>query len=91
MEVLLARITAPFRDVTRLAAESMDRTFPTLTRIQLQLRYWICQACAQYRRQLLALRQATRRSTSEAHTQEDAQLSSAAKVRLKEALRARHD
>jgi len=87
----LARITPPCRDVTRFASESMDRTLPLSTRIQLQLHYWICNACAQYRRQLLALRQATRHSASEAHAQEDAPISSAAKARLKEALRARSD
>jgi hypothetical protein len=87
----LARITPPCRDVTRLMSESMDRTLPLSTRVQLQLHYWICQACAQYRRQLLALRQAMRRSASETHAQEDAQLSSAAEARLKEALRARRD
>ena len=91
VKVLLARITPPCRDVTRLASESMDRTLPLSTRIRLQLHYWICQACAQYRRQLLVLRHATRRSAAETHAQEDAQLSSAAKARLKEALRARRD
>ena len=85
MKVLLARITPPCRDATRLAAESMDRTLPTLTRIHLQFHYWICQACAQYRRQLLALRQATRRSAAEVLAQEDAHLSFSAKARLKEA------
>jgi hypothetical protein len=87
----LARITPPCRDVTRLASESMDRTLSLSIRIQLQLHYWICQACAQYRRQLLALRQAMLRSASETHAQEDTQLSSAAKARLKEALRAKRD
>ena len=87
----LARITPPCRDVTRFASESMDRTLPLSTRIQLQLHYWICQACTEYRRQLLVLRQATRRSATEAHAQEDTQLSSAAKAKLKEALRARRD
>lgn len=91
MKDFFARITPPCRDVTRLVSESMDRTLPLLIRIKLQLHYWICQACAQYRRQLLALRQATRRSASETHAQEDTQLSSAAKARLKEALRARRD
>lgn len=91
MKVLLARITPPCREVTRLASESMDRPLSFSTRIQLQLHHWICQARAQYRRQLLALRQATRRSASETHAQEDAQLSSTAKARLKEALRARQD
>jgi hypothetical protein len=89
--VFLARITPPCRDVTRLASESMDRPILFSTRVQLQLHYWICQACAQYRRQLLALRQTMRRPVSEAHAKEDAQLSSAAKARLKETLRARRD
>ena len=39
MKVLLARITPPSRDVTWLASESMDRTLPLSTRIQLQLHY----------------------------------------------------
>ena len=91
MKVLLARITPPCRDVTKLVSESMDRTLPLSTRIQLQLHYWICQACAQYRRQLLALRQAMHRSASETHAQADVQLPSAAKAQLKEALRARRD
>jgi hypothetical protein len=69
----------------------MDRTLPLSTRIQLQLHFWICQACMEYRRQLVVLRQATRRSATEAHAQEDTQLSSAAKAKLKEALRARRD
>jgi hypothetical protein len=87
----LARITPRCTDVTGLVSESMDRMLPVLTRIKLRLHLMICEGCAQYRRQLLALRQATRRSASEAHAQEDAQLSSAAKARLKEALRARRD
>jgi hypothetical protein len=91
MKDLLARITLPCRDVTRLVSESMDRTLPASTRIQLQLHYWICQACTQYRQQLLVLRQVTRRSEPETHAQDNAQLSSAAKARLKEALRSRRD
>ena len=89
VNVLLALIILPCRDVTRLVSESMDRTLPFTTRIQLQLHLWICQACAQYRRQLLVLRQATRRSATETHAQEETQLSSAARARLKEAFRAR--
>jgi hypothetical protein len=87
----LARITPRCMDVTGLVSESMDRMLPVLTRIKLRLHLMICEGCAQYRRQLLALRQAMRRSASEAHAQQDAQLSSAAKARLKEALRARRD
>lgn len=91
MKVLLARLTPSCRDVTRLASESMDRTLPLSTRIQLQLHYWICQACTEYRRQLLVLRQATTRSATKTHAQAGTQLSSAAEARLKEAFRARRD
>lgn len=91
MKALLARITLPCRDVTRLASESMDRTVPLSTRIQLQLHYWICQACREYRRQLLVLRQAMTRSASETDPHDDVQLSAAAKARLKDAFRARRD
>jgi len=87
----LVRITPRCTDVTRLVSESMDRMLPVSTRIKLRLHLMICEGCAQYRRQLLALRDATRRSASEAHAQEGAQLSSTAKARLKEALRARRD
>ena len=80
MKALLARISPPCRDVTKLASESLDRTLPLATRIRLQLHYWICQACEEYRRQLLILRQATHRSVSEGQAQEDAQLSSAARA-----------
>ena len=91
VKVLLARITLPCRDVTKLASESMDRTLPLGTRIQLQLHYWMCEACAQYRRQLLVLRQAMRHSASESRAEEGAELSPAARARLKDALRARRD
>jgi hypothetical protein len=87
----LACLTPRCTDVTGLVSESMDRMLPVSTRIKLRLHLMICEGCAQYRRQLLALRQATRRSASEAHAQQDVQLSSAAKARLKEALRARRD
>ena len=91
MKDFLSRITPSCRDVARLASDSMDRTLPLSTRIQLQLHYWICQACTEYRRQLLVLRKATRRSASETQPQDDTQLSAAAKARLKEAFRARRD
>jgi hypothetical protein len=87
----LTRITPRCTDVTGLVSESMDRMVPVSTRIKLRLHLMICEGCAQYRRQLLAIRQATRSSASEAHAQQDVQLSSAAKARLKEALRARRD
>ena len=89
MNVLLALMKLPCRDVIRLAFESMDRTLLLPTRIQLQLYYLICQACARYQRQLLVLREAMRHSASETYAQEGTELSSAAMARLKEALGAR--
>ena len=52
----LARITPACKEVTALASESMDRRLPLSTRITLQLHYWICDACARYRNQLLLIR-----------------------------------
>lgn len=89
----LARITPPCTDVTRFVSESMDRTFPVLTRIKLRLHLMICEGCAQYRQQLLALQQALQRpaSPSQDQRQDAPPFSPAAQARLKEALRARRD
>jgi hypothetical protein len=69
MKVLLARITPPCTDVTRFVSESMEQTLPVLTRIKLRLHLMICEGCAQYRQQLLALRQALQRSASPSQDQ----------------------
>ena len=93
MKVLLARITLPCTDVTRFVSESIDRTLPVLTRIKLRFHLMICEGCAQYRPQLLALRQALQRSASPSQDQrqDEPPLSPAAQARLKEAFRARRD
>lgn len=89
----LARITPRCTDVTRLVSESMDRMLPVLTRIKLRLHLMICDGCAQYRQQLLNIRQALQRPTtpSKDQRQDKPPLSPAAQARLKEALRARRD
>ena len=93
MKALLARITPPCTDVTRFVSESMDRTLPVLTRMKLHLHLMICEGCAQYRQQLLNIRQALRRpmSLSQDQRQDEPLLSPAAQARLKAALRARRD
>ena len=90
---LLSRITPPCTDVTRLVSESMDRTLPVLTRIKLRLHLMICEGCAQYRQQLLNIRQALQRpaSPSQDQRQDEPPLSPAAQARLKEAYRTRRD
>jgi hypothetical protein len=89
----LARLTPPCKDITSLVSQSMDRPLPWSTRIQLQLHFWICQACARYRDQLRTIRQVLRGSTSAEHDQNSDSSSPApsAKARLTEAFRAKHE
>jgi hypothetical protein len=87
----LARITLPCKDVTHLVSQSLDRPLHWRTRFTLQLHYWVCEACAQYRRQLIHVRKALQHmaSSSGATQQDDSQLSPSTKARLKEALRSK--
>jgi hypothetical protein len=86
---LLARITPPCKDVTHLASQALDRSLPWSTRFRLQLHYWICEACAQYRDQLHTVRQALRLSSEQESTNDMSVPSPAAKAFLKEAFRAK--
>ena len=89
----LTRITPRCTDVTGLVSQSMDRMLPISTRIKLRLHLMICEGCAQYRQQLLNIRQALQRPTSpfQDPRQDEPPLSPAAQARLKEALRARRE
>ena len=93
MKNFLARLTPPCRDVTRLASESMDRMLPWSTRLSLRLHYVICDACAQYRRQLRQVRQALRKmgASSGGQQKHASPLSPEAAARLKETLRAKSE
>jgi hypothetical protein len=88
---LLARITPACKDVTHLASQSLDRPLPWTTRLKLHLHYWICEGCAQYRRQLVQVRKALRHMATSSSTpeQDDSQLSRSAKARLKDAFRSK--
>lgn len=88
---LLARITSPCKDVVHLASQALDRPLPWLTRFNLQLHYWICEACARYRDQLRAVRQVLRRSPEQDHSNEMSSPSPASKARLTEAFRAKRE
>jgi 3-methyladenine DNA glycosylase AlkC len=88
---LLAHITPPCKDVTRLASQALDRPLPWSTRFNLQLHYWICEACARYRDQLRAVRQVLRRSSEQDHLSEMWSPSPSTKVRLTEAFRAKRE
>ena len=88
---VLARITPPCKDVTYLASQALDRSLPWSTRLNLQLHYWICEACARYRDQLRTLRQVLRRPPEQDHTQAISSPSPATKARLTEAFRAKRE
>ena len=80
---VLVRMTTPCKDVTRLTSHAMDRPLPWLTRLNLQLHYWICEACARYRDQLRTVRQVLRRSTDTAPDQNAKSSSPAPAVRAR--------
>jgi hypothetical protein len=90
---LLARITPPCKDVTHLASQAMDRPLPWSTKLNLQLHYWICEACARYRDQLRTVRQVLRGLTDTTGNRklESSSPAPAVKARLTEAFRAKHE
>jgi len=88
---LLAHITLPCKEVTRLASQAMDRPLPLATRLSLRLHYWICDACARYRVQLHTIRKILRRSGEQCRHGEALSPSPAVKTRLTEAFRASPD
>jgi len=88
---LLAHITPPCKDVVHLASQAMDRPLPWSTRLNLQLHYWICEACARYRDQLRTVRQVLRGSSKQDHTKETLSPSPATKARLADAFRAKRE
>jgi hypothetical protein len=49
------------KDVTRLISESMDRSLPLGKRIAVRFHLLICKFCVRYEKQLLQIREMTRR------------------------------
>lgn len=91
LRTFIAQLTPPCKDVTRLASQAMDRPLPWATRLNLQLHFWICEACARYRDQLNIVRQTLRRSAVQGQTPESSAPSPDTKARLTEAFRAKRD
>jgi hypothetical protein len=89
---VLARLTPPCRDITRLLSESMDRTLPWSVRANMRLHLLICEGCRRYAAQLRAVRNSLRgQSGNEGmHTASpNLRLSEEASTRLKRALKSR--
>lgn len=82
----LARLTPACKDVTHLVSEGMDHRLPWPVRVKLRLHYWICDACANYRRQLLLIRRSLGASRS-VPTQDQSNPPLETRTRLTEAFR----
>ncbi len=85
----LARLTPPCKEVAALVSESLDRPLPWSTRLKLHLHYWICDACARYRDQMLLIRRTIGRDAQSDSCAEHQAPSAATKHRLAEAFRAK--
>jgi predicted anti-sigma-YlaC factor YlaD len=85
----LAQFTGRCDDTAQLLSESMDRTLPYWTRVQLQMHLVICKGCRQYRKQLWTIREALRRAATTLHEQAGEDLlrpSSESQAQIKQAL-----
>ncbi|HBE69000.1 MAG TPA: hypothetical protein DDW52_12700 [Planctomycetaceae bacterium] len=77
-------LTIRCREASRLASESLDRRLLVHERLALRLHQVVCWSCRQFERQLRLLRDAANRlHQAPSESQPDAELSAAAKQRLK--------
>jgi transcriptional regulator with XRE-family HTH domain len=74
------------KQASRLLSQSLDRRLTWRERTALRLHLTICDVCRRFGRQLLLLRQATRRMISQTEQDEQLQLSQEAKARIANAL-----
>lgn len=91
---LLARLTPPCRDITRLASESLDRTVPLTTKLTMLFHLLICKGCRRYVTQLRAVRESMRRQSGHGDgttASPTPRLSDEARAQLKQALKSRRD
>jgi hypothetical protein len=84
---IIARITPPCHDITRLLSQSMDRKIPLHKRLAIRLHFQICVWCKRYGQQLAVIREASRSIPEHSERVVDSSLSESARQRIKEALR----
>jgi hypothetical protein len=89
--LLLAALTPPCRQITRIASRSCEEPTGPLTRFRLKVHLGICTACRRYLAQLDLLRRAARQSPDHVdtvlRTSSRSRLSAAARERLKARVR----
>lgn len=82
--LLLAALTPPCRQITKIASRRYEQPLGITTRVRLRLHLLVCAACERYVRQLEFLHHAARLSVEKpAENPVPARLSSEAKDRLK--------
>ena len=84
---LVWRITPTCREVTRLTSEERDHPLPLGMRVRLRLHRCFCTWCERYAKQLDFIHEASHRLPERADEIGEPALDSAAKARLKRALR----
>lgn len=74
------------KEVTRLASDSLDLRLPWSRRLQMSMHLAMCKYCSRYLRQIRRLRLIARRYPQQLDARADAQLSSAARERIRTAM-----
>jgi len=87
--MFIATHTPKCHDITRLISQSMEHPLPLRTRIAMRVHYLICVWCERYRDQLQLMRKALHVCPKEDAERMPGELPSAAKDRLKTALKRR--
>lgn len=86
MMSLMARMMPSCRDVSQMVSDAMDRRLPLRKRLGIRLHVSMCALCRRYEKQLLLLREGTRRYADPDGNPAEKSLSPAARERLKHAL-----
>lgn len=81
--MLIARLTPPCHEMTRLLSASMDRTLPFGVRIRMRIHFMICDYCSRYSEHLKFIRRASKQLPDRIPP---ARLSADARERIRRAL-----
>jgi hypothetical protein len=84
---IIAKITPPCHDITRLLSQSMDRRIPLYKRLAIRLHFQICVWCKRYGQQLTVIRQASRSVPEHSERIMNSFLPENARQRIKQAIR----
>lgn len=76
------------KEISKLISESLDRKLPLWSRVKIRLHSMMCSVCKGFRKDLLHIRDQSRRYNEEAEDSDlDVQLSDKAKDRMRKVLK----